>query len=372
MITLLKTIVVVTTLLLINSSTLYAQAQIQIPEKEKLSYNVRTINPALQSQAGPISALSSINLTSLFNDTRAEVKVAMLAGGTVFNVGVAQSFSKKPEIAKLFDATGLSTGTTFSAGFQTRIGRIKVPSQVTVLDIARFEEIKEQFREEKKKAKDVTISWVDLDPATRTKVINSGVLNPKAFETPLLFTFQFSASRVGFDYIADTLATKPLSGNQTNRAISFSLSKFTSLDFFWAISYSALYTYRSGDDVLSYSFPVGNKGLTYAKDVTVGTPTEKFESKLKGEFRQLFRKEGTPFIGINPGVSVLFTSGKGNIDLPVYFITQDDKGLFNNLQAGFRVGYTSKLDDSFLRDFGSFSSDKMYFSLFLSKPFSVQ
>lgn len=385
-----KIIVTVTTLLLTGYSLTFAQQreillneqeQDQLVERGKVVAkelnNEKTVNPALQSQSGPINVLSSVNLTSLFNDTRAEIKIGLPAGRTVFNVGLAQSFSKKPDVAKLLDATGLSTGTTFSAGFQTRIGSIKVPNRTPVTNIKRFKEIREEFL----KAKDETIaradsdfatSWADFDLTTRLKVINSGAVDPKVFTSPLLFTFQFSASRVGFDYIADTLATKPLSSNETNKSIAFSLSKFTSLDFFWAVSYTALYTYQSGDDVLSYSFPVGNKGLTYAKDVTVGTPTEKFESKVKAEIRQLFRRADTPFLGINPSASVLFSSGKGNIDLPVYFITKDDKGLFNNLQAGFRIGYTSKLDESFLKDFGSFSSDKMYFSLFLSKPFSVQ
>jgi hypothetical protein len=368
-----------------------------------------TTNTALNT--GPISNLPSVNLTSLFNDVRAEIKIGFQPHGSrsTFNLGVAQSFSDKPKVAKLLDATGLSPGTTLSLVWQYRLTPIPIPSIAPIRDLALFNKFVDEYKAANKTLKNVTkdsisvsfkapdsirvrfkvpvkiettsavpvdssgeVGWDDFGPELRAKVLNSCALDLRAFASPWFFKFQFSASRVSFDYIADTLAIKPLSSKQTNRSIEFNLSKYTSLDQYYSLSYSVLYTYLSGDELIPYSFPVSNRGVSYSKDVTVGTPTERIETRLKGELRQLFRDaECTPFLGINPSISALFKTEKINLDLPIYFLTKNDKGVLNGLQAGFRVGYTSKWDGSFWRDFGSFSSDKMYLSLFLSKPFSV-
>ena len=360
-------------LIALTGQLAYAQSSINLsPEGQQavLTRNAKTINPALQS--APISALSSINLISLFNDTRAEIKVALTTPRSVFNVGVSQSFSSRPKIAKLFDATGLSTGTTFSLAWQTRLGNTIVPRRQPIRNQARYDELRNEYRQKKGFDPAMAVTFDMLDDEYRTKLLSGNVIDVRAFESPVLLSVQFSASRVGFDYIPDATATQPLSSNQTNKSFSLGLSKFTSLDVYYALSYTIAYIYQSGDEVITYSFPVGTQGLSFAKDVTVGEPTERIENRLKAELRQLFRRsDGTPILGINPNISALFRGEKINVDVPFYFITKDDKGLFNNLQAGFRIGYTSKWDDSFLRDFGSLSSDKMYFSLFLSKPFSI-
>lgn len=361
----------------------------------------KSINTAINT--GVISNLSSVNLTSLFNTTRAEIKLGFPAGRSTFNAGVSQSFSEKPESAKLLDATGLTPGSTLSITWQYRLTPIPIPRVVPIRDMAKFEKFKAQYKAGKKVIPDsVSISfkvpdsirvrvkvpvntetstqmldneevgWDDFDNDLKAKVLNSGALDLRAFESPWFFTIQLSASRTSFDYIADTLATKPLSNKQTNRRFELSLSKFASADVYYSLSYSVLYAYSSGDDIIPYSFPVGSQGLTYSKDVTIGTPTEKIETRLKGELRQLFRDaEFTPVVGINPSISTLLNSEKINIDLPVYFLTKNQAGLLNGLQAGFRIGYTSKWDESFWRDLGSLSNDKVYFSLLLAKPFSV-
>ena len=340
----------------------YGQTKQQLTPEEKVSKASKSVNPALQTDGGPISNLSSINLVSLFNDARAEIKMAFASGNSVFNVGVSQSFSKKPDVAKMLDLTGISKGTTLSFAFQTKTGIwVNNDPYIQVRDIEKIDIFK------------TGKTWNDLSVAEQSQLIAKNYIDLKSFATPLLFNFQFTTSRVAFDYIADTLATRPLASTQMNKSVSFGFSKFTSLDAFWALTYNAIYTYQSGDNLVSYSFPIGGKGLTYAKDVTVGIPTEKFESKLKLEGRKILRNKARVAVaGINPSISMLFRAEKVNIDMPVYFLTRGDNGILNGLQAGFRVGYTSKADDSFFRDLGSFNSDKMYFSLFLSKPFSMQ
>lgn len=360
-------------LLPVGMVSLYGQSTVSLTDRDKNVINSRnenTTNTALKS--GVVSKLSSVNLTSLFNDTRAEIRVAFNAGNSAFNVGVAQSFSEKPKVVNLLDADGLSTGSTFSVAWQKRIGSVKIPDRLPIVDLGLFTKIKDEFRAKKGISEAEGVSFNMFDAEFRNKVINSGAIDLRAFETPLFFTAQFSASRVGFDYIADSLATKPLSSQEINKNFMFSLSKFTSLDVYYSLSYSVLYTYQSGGEVISYSFPTGNNGLSYSKDVTVGTPAEKIDSRVKGEVRQLFRGDDfTPILGINPSISILLKSERINVDLPVYFLTRNSDGLFNGLQAGFKVGYTSKWDDSFFRDLGSFNTNKMYFSLFLAKPFSV-
>lgn len=340
----------------------------QLDESKRISKTAGTVNPALQSESGPLSSLSSINLFSVFNDTRAEIKMAFSTKNSLISIGAAQSFSKKQNKANLLDQNGMSSGTTLSFSFQTKTKLFAAPRPFIL------KEKEGDYQTFKEGIKTHPVESVnDLSDVERQKLIDLGIVDLRGYATPLLFNFQLSASRVAFDYIADTLATRPLASAEMNKSVSFGFSRFTSLDAFWALTYSAIYAFQSGNDLISYSFPIGGKGLTYAKDVTVGIPTEKFESKLKLEGRKILRNKARVAVaGINPSISMLFRAEKVNIDVPVYFLTRGDNGILNGLQAGFRVGYTSKADDSFFRDLGSFNSDKMYFSLFLSKPFSMQ
>jgi hypothetical protein len=299
-----------------------------------------------------VSRLSSVNLISGFGDTKAEIRL-----GT----------------ATLVDATGLQAGTAFSVTWRRRISKIPNPTALPIKDIVKWQKLIDEYRTKKNIDPALNISFDDLDPEFRSKVLNSCIIDPKAFKSPWFLSVQYTVGRNNFDYITDTLATRPLSDKKTNKSFAFTLSKFQNQNLFYAFIYSVSYNYRSGDDIITYAFPVGKTGVQYMKDVTVGTPIEKIESRLKAELRQLFRdEECRPIVGINPSISTLFRSEKINIDFPVYFLTKTDTGLFNGLQAGFKIGYTSKWDDSFWRDFGSFSSEKMYFGLFLSKPFDLQ
>ena len=357
-----------------NEVSLTSKDEKKIASDENIKSIVQSVNPALNT--GVISSQASINLTSIFSDTRASVKFSFNAGRGLLNLGFSQSFSEKPKVSTLIDLDGLTSGSTLSVGWQMKIGKDLIPDKVPIKDIAKFEKVKKEFRN-KKENKDLfpeslDVTFLDLNDEYKKKMIESGALNLGAFATPWLLSVQFNVSKVGFDYIADSSSLKPIFEQKLNKNLTFSFSKFKNLDTYFSLSYSLLLNNQSGENIINYSFPIGNNGLLYSKDVTIGTPKEKVDSKFKAEMRQLIRnKNNVPILGINPSIAFLAKREKINIDFPVYFLTKNDKEEFNGLQAGFKIGYTSKLD-TFINDFLNFNSDKMYFSLFITQPFSLR
>ncbi len=329
-----------------------------------------TVSPALNS--GVVSSLASINILSIFNDTRAEAKVGFNVNRSTFGVGLAQSFTSKPKNVTFFDADGLNTGTSFSLSWQTSIGRIKIPSTLPINDIKKFNEVKMAFRKEKVINDSIGVSFDDFTPDYRKKIIESGAINVDAFETPWLFALKINVSKINFDFVADTISRKPLSDQKINKGFTVSLSKFKNLDNYISFSYSFLINNRSGNDVIEYNFPLGTSGVSYTKEVTVGVPNETTDSKIKAEFRKVVRnKDFVPYIGFNPSISYFIKKETANIDFPFYLLSKNEENKLNGLQLGFKVGYTSKID-SFVKDLFDFNTNKIYLGVFVSKPFLVK
>ena len=329
-----------------------------------------TVSPVINT--GVVSSLASINLISVFNDTRAEARVGFNVNRSTFNISLAQSFTSKPKNVTFFDADGLNTGTSLSLSWQTSIGGIKMPSVLPITNLKKFIEIKLAFRKDKAIKDSNDTSFEDFTPEYRKKIIDSGAINLDAFATPWLLALKLNVSKVNFDFVADSLSKKPSSDQKINKGFTVSLSKFKNLDTYFSFSYSFLINNRSGDDIIPYNFPVGNSGVTYTKEVTLGAPVETTDSKIKAELRKVKRnKDFVPFIGLNPSISYFFKKQKLNLDFPIYLLSKNDKDELNGLQLGFKVGYTSKID-SFLSDLFDFNTNKIYLGIFVSKPFLVR
>ncbi|KQS31030.1 hypothetical protein [Dyadobacter sp. Leaf189] len=333
---------------------------------EKLQSNNATSN------TGTLSNLPSISLTSIFSDTQAEAKFSIVSGKSMFNVALSQAFSEKPKTATFLDIEGITTGTTFSVGWQKTIGRTPIPKKLPIKNMARFNAVKEKARARKGIDAATDVTYLDMNEAEKKELIEGGALDLDAFASPLIFTARVSASRVAFNYIPDSLALKPSEATRVGKNFNVAISKFMSLDTYFSLSYSFVINYSSGSDVLNYNFPVGNAGHSFSSEVTFGEPAGANDSRIKGEFRQLIRRNFVPILGVNPSVTWIVGSEKMNIDLPVYFITKREDGEFNGLQAGLKLGYTSRFDDRFLSDIVNLKSQKVYFGLFVTKPFSVR
>ncbi|WP_031526584.1 hypothetical protein [Dyadobacter crusticola] len=333
---------------------------------EKLQSNIAASN------TGAVSNLPSISLSSIFSDTQAEAKFSIASGKSMFNVALSQAFSEKPKTATFLDIEGITTGTTFSVGWQKTIGRTPVPKKLPIRDMAKFNAVKQKTRTRKgiDPASDVT--YLDMDDAEKKELIEGGALDLDAFASPFIFTARFSASRVAFNYITDSLALQPSQATRVGKNFNVAISKFKSLDTYFSLSYSFVINYSSGSEVLNYNFPVGTAGHSFSSEVTLGKPVRANDSRIKGEFRQLIRRNYVPVLGLNPSVTWIVKSEKMNIDIPVYFITKRENGEFNGLQAGLKIGYTSRFDDHFLGDIINLKSQKIYFGLFVTKPFSVR
>ncbi|CAG5068176.1 hypothetical protein DYBT9623_00905 [Dyadobacter sp. CECT 9623] len=337
----------------------------------------KNLNEKLQSNnnvanAGTVSNLPSISLTSLFSDTQAEAKFSVNAGESLFNIGLSQSFSEKPGSATFLDLEGITTGTTFSVAWQRTIGRTLIPTKLPITDLRKFIEVKQKVRERKKidPANDVT--FLDMDEADKKELIEAGAINLDAFETPWIFTARFSASRVGFDYITDSLAARPSAATRVGKNFNLAFSKFKNLYTYYSFSYGLVVNYASGSDVLDYSFPVGTNGHAFTSEVTYGAPAKSIGSRIKAELRQMITRDRVPVLGLNPSVTWIVKSEKLNLDIPVYFLTKREDGNFNGLQAGIKIGYTSRFNDSFFKDMVDLKSQKVYFGLFVTKPFLVK
>ncbi|QRR01267.1 hypothetical protein [Dyadobacter sandarakinus] len=334
--------------------------------EEKLQSNNVTATSAATSN------LSSVSVTSLFSDTQAEARFAFNAGKSLFSIGLAQSFSSQPASVVLLDQDGITTGTTLSVIWQTNLGKMPIPDMLPIRNMRKYMELKDQVRARKNIPAEDDVTFLDMYDEDRLALINAGAIELDAFKTPWLLSVKLSATRSSFDYITDSLSMRPLNDQKVGKTVGLSLSKFKSLDLFYAFTYNLWVDYASGDEVLNYTFPVGTGGLAFNKDVTIGTPSRIIDSRLKAEIRRLFRSRNVPFLGINPSVSWLVRQERVNIDLPVYFLTKRENGEFNGLQAGIKVGYTSATDSTFFHDIFNLKSEKMYFGLFITKPFSIR
>lgn len=334
--------------------------------EEKLQSNNSTVTSATTSN------LSSVSVTSQFSDTQAEAKFAFNLGKSLFSAGLAQSFSSQPTSVTLLDQDGITTGTTLSIAWQTNLGKTPIPSSLPIRDLAAFMAVKDKVRARKSIPADQDVTFLDMDESDRRELIDKGAINLDAFATPWFLTIKASATKSAFDYIPDSLAMRPLSSAKIGKTLGVSVAKFKNLDLFYAFTYNLVVNYLSGDDVLNYTFPVGTGGLAFNKDVTIGEPTRVIDSKLKAEIRRLIRRQHIPFFGLNPSISWLIKRERVNVDLPFYFLTKREGGEFNGLQAGFRIGYSSRTDDRFFKDIFNLKSEKMYVGLFVTKPFSVR
>lgn len=324
-----------------------------------------------------LTSNSSLNFISIFNENTADLQIALMSSKKahgLFNIGLSQDLSKKSKKVDLLDLNGLKRGTTFSFGWQKGFG-IETPETVPIKDLTRYNKLRDEYRKTNPTNKNGQApTWDDFDKSTKDKIINSGVLDASAFESSWFFTAKFSASLVGFDFIENTNSIEPQKSTLYNKSLAFSLSKFCNLNTYHALTYSLSSLNKSGNEVKTFLFPVGGNGLLYQQDVTIGIPTKINDSRFNYELRRIIRSKGAseiPILGLNPNISALISLEKINIDFPIYFITKNDKNLFNDLQAGIRAGYISKWDDNFLADLIKLKSDKMYFSIFLSKPFSL-
>jgi hypothetical protein len=354
-----------------------AQAQDSLDfSSEQKTVARKNLNEKLQSNSpvtlsGSVSNLPSISLTSLFSDTQADARFSISSGESMFNIGLSQSFSQKPQSATFLDLDGITTGTTFSIAWQRTIGRRPIPAKLPISNLQKFIEVKQKVRERKKIDPAVEVTFLDMDEPDRKELIEAGAIDLDAFATPWIFTARFSASRVAFEYITDSLALRPSEATRVGKNFNLALSKFKSLDTYFSFSYSMVINYSSGSDVLDYSFPVGNMGHSYSSEVTFGTPSSTIDSRIKGEIRQLIRRNRVPVLGVNPSVTWIVKSEKLNLDIPIYFLTKREDGDFNGLQGGIKLGYTSRFN-SFFGDIVKLNSEKVYFGLFVTKPFGVK
>lgn len=327
----------------------------------------QTISPALSS--GVLSDLSGISVISNFLDTRADAKFTFTTSLSTFRIGLSQSFQKKPSNLNLLDLNGIPQGTQLSLFGQTAFG-IKPLLTPPIRNVAAFTNVTEEFKRENNLPSNQDITFDDLSPKYKAKLFKYGIAT---FQTPWFLSYGLNIGKIHFDYIDNTTSTNYKSTDEVSGKVTFSLSKFITFSSYFSASYSLESTYKSGNETLTYTFPVGSNGVTTTKEVTVGEPINQSGSVLKVEFRSIiFNKLGDVILGMNPSISAYFSREKINFDLPIYFLTKNDNGDFNNLQLGIKIGYTDIYTNSFIRNLFESNTNKLYFSLFISQPFSLK
>jgi hypothetical protein len=150
-----------------------------------------------------------------------------------------------------------------------------------------------------------------------------------------------------YDYITPQLGAG--SERHTGRGASFSTS-FISPTRDWLFSVGGKYqqVYRSNDEVVLCP-PDNGVDPVQCQSGSLGPPTRKTTRVLWGEVRGSFKD-----FGYSLRASHDLASGETGVDLPIYFIRNND----GDLSGGLRLGWTDK------QDFGV--------GIFLSKPFKLK
>jgi hypothetical protein len=204
---------------------------------------------------------------------------------------------------------------------------------------------------------------------TRLKMLRKGIIK---INSPWILNLKYSISKATFDYITDSLSLSPLSDSKLNRGLTASVTKQTKTGGTWSFVFQYQYVFKSSDDTYQYNFPIGNKGLSTLKEVSIGTPTAKPDPKLTIDYRELILDgDETPVLGINPSLSYLCNSSKINLQVILYFINNKSSDKITGLQGGVKIGYLNTTNDFLGSNFLNFRSDKMYLQLFLSTPFDI-
>jgi hypothetical protein len=343
--------------LFILSYSCYAQLPDEVQKKVNNKVDKQTYSP--QGKSSIISAYSNLNFTSTFEDESASATLGFRLGSSSLSGYFEQPFKEKPKKVTLFNQDGMGDGTSIKLAFQHTIWNPKA-------NIQKWEKVRDAFcndpknKIKKDSCKFVTLS--QLDEKTQKDLVRDVI----DFGTPVLIGFAIGFAKSEFDYIIDSMALKPENTTMINKNFRFSVGLLMKKSRLLALSYTYEVKHEAADDPNTFTFPVPGSTLSYSKDVTIGKPAEKKDSRIRLEYRAVFtNSEGEQALAINPMFYYTTNKKSATIELPFYFLNYKKDDKVQGLQGGINVAYTTKLKNS------TDTKDKFGISLFISAPFSL-
>jgi len=330
----------------------FTKAQ-SIPEvKNKELYSPR--------QSTVFSNFSNVNITSEFGDNSASALVA-------FNIGAASSisfnfkqpFDSKPKKIDFFNQNGLATGTSGEIAFQHIFWKTDINDEL-------FQKLKLQYAKDHKiEANTPQFRGITVGDFSDEMISNFWSDPKNKFGIPILIGAGYAVAKNEINYVVDSFSISPKNENRTNQNVRFSIGALAKNKSVISLSIIQEIKYESGDPI-TMNFPLNTTGLSYSKDLTIGTPVEKNLTRLQLDYRQSFYKNGVIVFAIAPSIAYRTKQKSLLIDLPIYFLNfkGDDKQV-KGLQGGISLGYTNKLKEK------TTFKDGFAFSIFVGVPFDL-
>jgi hypothetical protein len=327
-------------------------------DSNKYDYNV--LYPKVYSPQGNTSIINpftQLNLTSDFENQSASATLGAKWGMSAMSVYIKQPFKEKPKKATPLSLDGLENGTSFEFAYQFTHWKPKE-------DLAVFESYRKIYMEKRNIKADSAkyITFMDLDAASKKELEDMNAIN---WKKPVLFGLSYSAGKTSYNYITDSTSINPLKLTGVNQNLRITLGTILKSSQVLALSYIMQYKYSSGDPV-DYIFPVGTNGAAYTKEVVIGKPERKQESRIALEYRcTFFNKQNKPGLALNPSISYLVNQELLSIAIPIYFLNYTADKKSKGLQGGIALGYLSEIGPWASFDEGFTAA------LFIAEPFDL-
>lgn len=305
------------------------------------------------------SNYSNINISSEFGDNSASALMAFTVGASsAFSFYLKQPFEEKPKKVDFFNQNGLATGTSAEIAFQHAFWKTKV-------DNGLFQKMKDAYAQKMGIAKGTaaynTITTGDFSDKDQADFWSK---KENRLGMPVLVGFGYAVAKNEIDYIVDSFSTAPQAKNKTNHNIRITIGLLTKKRSLISLSVVKEIKYESGDPI-SMNFPLNGTGLSFSKEVTLGSPVKKDVTRLQVDYRQSFYKDGVISFAIAPSVAYRTVQKSIVVDVPVYFLNFKEDQKVKGLQGGLSVGYTNKLKEK------TTFKDGFALSIFVGVPFDL-
>ncbi len=352
--------IVLITFLVLTLIECFGQGKNDSIKNDSNKYDINVLYSKVYSPQGNTSIINpftQLNLTSNFENQSASATIGAKWGKSAMSVFIKQPFKEKPKKATPLSLDGLENGTSFEFAYQFTLWNPDA-------DLTAFERYRKKYMKKNNIKEDSAkyITFADLDAASKKELKDSNKIN---WKIPVLFGLAYSAGKTSYNYITDSASINPLKLTGVNQNLRITIGTIIKSSQVLALSYVIQYKYSS-DNPVEYIFPLGTNGAAYTKEVVIGKPERKQESRIALEYRcTFFNKQNKPSLALNPSISYLVNQELLSIAIPIYFLNYTADKKTKGLQGGIALGYLSETDS-----WASFA-EGLTAALFIAEPFDI-
>jgi hypothetical protein len=288
----------------------------------KNSIQSKTIQSSASS--GFLSYQNFVKLIATNDGTNAEANISYLIKSSInISADISTPVTSQTQLVKPLTASGLSDNTSLTLSAQK------------ILWGAGFKYDTGMYTKARAAVGKATgdFNYDDLTAEQKEKFDRTALID---WGTAFYFGAKLGFERQDFNYLIDSSVSFE-SEEESKVADNFSLSVGVLSSTGWV--FCATYTYKSGygiDDPADYSIPLGNGGFI-EKQLSPTPPYRQKGSRIKLEC--ISKVNASSAFRLNPNITVVFNQKLFSIELPVYFLSSDEKKM--NFNGGGFVGYVS-------------------------------